>query len=525
MRYFSAIVVTFLIIVPVHAQTADLQAELNALLAQLAALQAQLQTTPSQTNTTVIATGASCPALSRVLRQGLSGSDVSALQSFLAADRSVYPESTVSGYFGALTQAAVQRFQVKHGIVNSGSPDSTGYGVVGPATRAAIVALCRNTAPTISGGGCTLGGITVSSGATHTFYSTTQAPLNSSCAAFAATRQCVNGGFSGNAAYQYRSCIESEGTSCAVDGERVAHGTSFTFYSKRTVTTSGEGCSKYAQTRTCTNGVLSGSADFKHIRCFTNIADSCTLGGVTVADGQSRTFYRYDAATSTNMCSAYAQTRTCNDGTLSGSNDYTKASCAAGACTLDGVTYAHGSSSTFYLAQTIPATEQCSSYAQTRTCSSGSFSGNASYQYRSCAPVTAGSCVVDNVVLSSGQSRTFYTGSTAPTGTACSSIAQTRTCTNGSLSGSATYNRATCSDTASCSLDGVTVAHGSSATFYSVRTVAYGTTCSSKAQVRTCTNGQLSGSTSSSSRDGGVGSQTTTSAYQYASCSVSPPTP
>ncbi len=500
-----------------HAQSSvELQAQLNALLAQLAALQAQLggtvtAPTPTPTPTPTYGGTGACPQLYRTLRMGVSGSDVSALQAFLASDLAVYPEAEVTGYFGMLTQNAVQRFQGKHGIVSSGSPDSTGFGAVGPATRATIAALCRGGAPTpvpTIPGGCSLGGISVPAGANATFYSTTQAPLGSSCGAYAALRQCVNGSFSGNAAYQFRSCVESEASSCAVDGERVAHGTSFTFYSKRTVDTVGETCSKYAQTRTCTNGSLSGSTDFRYLSCKVEARDSCSLGGVTILDGQSRTFYRYDAATSTNSCSAFGQSRTCNDGTLSGSDDYKKISCTAGACLLDGVTYAHGSSSTFYFAQNIPANEQCSSYGQTRACSSGTFSGNSAYKYRTCAPVSGNQCALDNVVISSGASASFYSAANAPAGQSCAGIRQTRTCTNGVLSGNAGYNRASCSDTASCSLDGVSVTHGETYRFYSARTVTYGSTCSSVSLVRTCTNGALSGSAS----------------YQYGSCTVNPPT-
>lgn len=538
MRTFVALFVSTLLVAPLaHAQTANLQAELNALLAQLAALQAQLNGTTATVPTPPVAmSAATCPQLLRTLRMGMSGADVSALQTFLASDTTVYPEKTVSGYFGMLTQNAVQRFQGKHGIVSSGSPDSTGFGAAGPATRAAIAALCKGGAQTSVppiAGGCSLGGISVPAGGSATFYSTTQAPLGSNCAAYALVRQCSNGTFSGNAAYQFRSCVESEASSCSIDGERVAHGTSFIFFSKRTVNSVGENCSQYAQTRTCTNGALSGSNEFRYLSCKIEKRDSCTLGGVTVADGQSRTFYRYDMATSTNACSSHAQSRTCNDGVFSGTSDYSRASCSAGACLLDGVTYAHGSSSTFYLAQSIPLTEQCSSYAQTRTCSNGTFSGNASYAYRTCAPVAAGSCALDNIVLTSGQSRVFYSAASAPAGTACTSVAQTRTCLNGALSGSATYSRASCSDVAPCTLDGVTISHGSSGTFYSTRTVPYGTTCSSRAFVRTCTNGLLSGGTQTQTtvRTGeaviggdGSGAVQVTSEYQYASCSVSPPT-
>src|SRR6185295_12563709 len=42
------------------------------------------------------------------------------------------------GYFGSLTQAAVQRFQAAQGIVSSGTPSTTGYGRVGPTTMARI---------------------------------------------------------------------------------------------------------------------------------------------------------------------------------------------------------------------------------------------------------------------------------------------------------------------------------------------------------------------------------------------------
>jgi len=83
-----------------------------------------------------------CSAITAPLQQGATGLGVSQLQSFLARDASIYPQGTVSGFFGLLTQAAVQRFQAKNGIVSSGSPASTGYGKVGPRTAAAVIAQC-----------------------------------------------------------------------------------------------------------------------------------------------------------------------------------------------------------------------------------------------------------------------------------------------------------------------------------------------------------------------------------------------
>ncbi len=69
---------------------------------------------------------------------GARGGNVTSLQQFLATDSSVYPEAIVSGYYGSLTRAAVQRYQCKQGIICTGSAASTGYGRVGPRTLAAI---------------------------------------------------------------------------------------------------------------------------------------------------------------------------------------------------------------------------------------------------------------------------------------------------------------------------------------------------------------------------------------------------
>lgn len=61
------------------------------------------------------------------------------MQKLLASDPAIYPEGKVTGYFGPLTRRAVERFQTKYGLVSSGSPTITGYGLVGPKTRAKLV--------------------------------------------------------------------------------------------------------------------------------------------------------------------------------------------------------------------------------------------------------------------------------------------------------------------------------------------------------------------------------------------------
>jgi peptidoglycan hydrolase-like protein with peptidoglycan-binding domain len=73
------------------------------------------------------------------LRDSETGGEVSELQKFLKSHGPVvYPEGIVSGFYGNLTERAVQRWQAVNGVVSSGTPATTGYGVVGPKTRVAI---------------------------------------------------------------------------------------------------------------------------------------------------------------------------------------------------------------------------------------------------------------------------------------------------------------------------------------------------------------------------------------------------
>ncbi|HEY4488720.1 MAG TPA: PKD domain-containing protein [Candidatus Paceibacterota bacterium] len=81
-----------------------------------------------------------CPNLQRTLRFGMSGSDVSALQRFLGKEGYFFMEPT--GFFGRVTEGALQSWQAAVGIVSSGSPQTTGWGVAGPKTRAVIHSRC-----------------------------------------------------------------------------------------------------------------------------------------------------------------------------------------------------------------------------------------------------------------------------------------------------------------------------------------------------------------------------------------------
>ena len=66
----------------------------------------------------------------------MKNEDVKRLQELLSTHPDIYPEGLTTGYFGTLTKKAVQRFQLKHGVVSSS--DDAGFGYVGPKTRAKL---------------------------------------------------------------------------------------------------------------------------------------------------------------------------------------------------------------------------------------------------------------------------------------------------------------------------------------------------------------------------------------------------
>ncbi|HYF12876.1 MAG TPA: peptidoglycan-binding domain-containing protein [Candidatus Paceibacterota bacterium] len=85
-----------------------------------------------------------CISLSNTLFFGATDAktngEVSKLQKLLARDSKIYPEGTVSGYFGPKTANAVKKWQKSKGISQTG--------VVGPLTRASFA--CKATSPEAS---------------------------------------------------------------------------------------------------------------------------------------------------------------------------------------------------------------------------------------------------------------------------------------------------------------------------------------------------------------------------------------
>lgn len=126
------VLTTFVFVAPIavfaDTATTTLSSQVQSLLTQIQNLQAQITTLKAlqmQVQTTATSVSSTLQLI-RSLSQGMSGSDVTALQTVLASDPTIYPQGTITGYYGSLTAKAVRKFQKKYGIET--------LGIVGPKT-------------------------------------------------------------------------------------------------------------------------------------------------------------------------------------------------------------------------------------------------------------------------------------------------------------------------------------------------------------------------------------------------------
>lgn len=85
-----------------------------------------------------------CGRLMHTLKRGDSGDDVARLQNFLK-ESGDFKNASSTGFFGEMTEEALQHWQARERIVSSGNASSTGFGVFGPHTREMFMARCKNT--------------------------------------------------------------------------------------------------------------------------------------------------------------------------------------------------------------------------------------------------------------------------------------------------------------------------------------------------------------------------------------------
>ena len=124
-------------------QVTLLQQQIDVLIAaKTAATSSAATSRPVQSEEVSVPSGViECPKLSGTVGYGANSNDIVNLQLFLASE-GLLETSSATGFFGKLTEAAVQAWQQAKGIISEGSPETTGWGLVGPKTRAAL-ADCR----------------------------------------------------------------------------------------------------------------------------------------------------------------------------------------------------------------------------------------------------------------------------------------------------------------------------------------------------------------------------------------------
>ncbi|MGE3757716.1 MAG: hypothetical protein AB7H97_08165 [Pseudobdellovibrionaceae bacterium] len=164
-------------------------------------------------------------------------------------------------------------------------------------------------------GVCTFNGKTYKPGEEITAYYTSSVNFGSSC--ISEKRLChVEGGFSGS--FAYASCNVGQPNACLLGTRTIPHGGDIERFPASTVATGGT-CT--SEKRVCTNGNLSGSAEYEN--CSVNAPKKCLLNGVQVPDAGITT-YQTPTVPGGQVC--VSELRTCDaNGVLSGS--FTNLSC------------------------------------------------------------------------------------------------------------------------------------------------------------------------------------------------------
>jgi len=173
---------------------------------------------------------------------------------------------------------------------------------------------------------------------------------------------------------------------------------------------------------------------------------NCTLADDTEIKHGAQ-FVGYEESAVANGQTCKSQIQTCDDGTITGGYRYSSCNVAASnACIFNGKIIESGSSVVAYSSETIDYAGQCSTISEPRYCDNGTLSG--SFNYSTCTPKSPNDCYYrdpDNVsaTVLSGESVVAYKYNSVAYNDQCSGFSiendESRTCTNGTLSGSYSY--------------------------------------------------------------------------------------
>lgn len=333
---------------------------------------------------------------------------------------------------------------------------------------------------------CRFNNQTIASGSSVDAYLASAVPSTGTCAK--QVRRCTDGVLSGT--YQYASCAVAAPEACLFGGRTIAHGTSVRAFLHSSSPSSQNLC-ETSQLRVCNNGTLSGS--YTHSSCAVARPRSCdSLDGRTLPHGGSVRAYRNSTAAFGSTACQVSELRTCQDGSLSGS--YLHSSCEVNApatCRFDGKAVPHGGSVRAFQHSSAPHANsaQCNQ-TQTRTCNNGVLSG--SYTFASCQVNAPRSCRFDGKTVAHNGTIVGYASSTGVRGQAGACQAVTKTCRDGTLSHpNAQFGSCTLTSPKACLFRGQTIPHGDSV--YAYPKASNGGVGRCIGESRFCNNGVLSG--------------------------------
>src|SRR3990167_673350 len=413
-----------------------------------------------------------CPSLSL----GSTGASVTALQQLLYNSYNNFPAPT--GYFGTITQAAVRQWQSEHGIVSSGTPATTGWGVVGPRTAVAMQ-LCGTSSTT----------------PVATFAPSTQPPTTNTASANTSVARTLSRGMSGpdvivlqhflisqnllgagNATgyfgaltqaavqqFQMQHAIVSSGTPNTTGFGAVGPRTR-TALSSAGVASVGNSSSTSGNTGIATNvaptalvNVNAGNSQCSYFAmprpaelCPQSgewkplMSGSCQIGWQCSTPVQAIQTQQIQSQFCTPLA-AQTQTLLCPSGNTGSITQTRTSSCAAGATTPSwsgwtnsasscitptascptpwGTTVTHGGYVIAYQTASAASQSACNAASQTRTCTNGQLSG--SYTFATCTPATA-TCTAlspqtQTLTCPAGQTGTWTQGRTSSCATGATS--------------------------------------------------------------------------------------------------------
>ena len=243
------------------------------------------------------------------------------------------------------------------------------------------------------------------------------------------------------------------------------------------------------ETRACHNSRLSGT--FQYAFCVPGAPIACLLNGITIRHGETIKTFQSTRVPFGQKCDQVQQIRKCTNGVLDGS--YTVTDCGVNLptnCTLGTDTIVHNDSKKYYQSTEVPFQQNC--VWEMRKCTNGTLDGT--FNQTSCNPVGPQSCTLDGITIAHGRFAPFFDRSTVAFGQTCPAAVE-RECSNGSFLGSAVYHFKNCTTTAAlgCFFGEDPVAHGGEVEAWDVGLVPYDQDCATKKEIRRCTNGNLSG--------------------------------